>query len=391
MPIKQTMSSPAIDPPRVSQRRPGEQPDHWERDRVARSQVGELLENLPAGFVIFRDLELPKPSRSSVHHLVVGPRTVWAVTTHVLADAVTFGTGRNADTLWSGRTPLRTMLEAADWEATTIARLLGVEVEPVVCVIAPGVPDPTFDFHGIRITTPNSLVEHVATSTSGFVDVAKVVSVVERVFDARPVAGTAAPTLAVPVVPGVHRQGYAPRPRRSVGARVHALNKHRIVRVGGALALLAVVLVFLPAIRGLWNSVATEGAERLTDVIDEVGDTGSSDDAGADQVPADDAVRAPMTVGHQLTCATPGAGWDAAWEWPGPLPDGVAGYSIRIQIGNAPPVVHSLLPWSEPTSPPPPARISQSGPTTVFTDHRAPNGEVVATTSDVIEAPSDPC
>jgi len=307
---------------------------------------------------------------------------VWAVTTHVLADPVTSGTGRNADTLWSGRTPLRTMLEAADWEATTAGGLLGIEVEPVVCLIAPGLPEPAFDFQGIRITEPNSLAEQVASSTADFVDVATVSSAVSRVFGAAPVAGTSAPTLGVPVVPGGQGRAYAPERRRSLGARIHALNSMRAVRVGVALALLAGVLAFLPTIIGLWDSVATEGAERLTDVIDEVDTEGSVDDASG---------QPPMRVRYRLTCPVDGGGWMAEWEWPGPLPDGVAGYAVRTQARRAPVVVHTLLPWSDPTAPPTAARIASTGATTVFTDHRSPAGDIIATTSTTIELPNEPC
>lgn len=384
------MSSPAIDPPRVTAPTDGERTAHWEHDRVARGRVSDLLRALPTGFVVFRDLALPKPSRAVIHHLVVGPRNVWAVTTHVLAEPVTFGSGRNVDTLWAGRTPLRTMLEAADWEASAAAGLLGVDVEPVVCLVAPGLPQPTFDFHGIHITSPNSLVDQVARSTADFVDVTAVSAAVSGVFDASPVAGTAAPTLGVPVLPGVHRPTHGAPRRRSLGARAHALKSIRAVRIGAALAVLGAVLAFLPAIIGLWDSVATEGAERLTDVIEEV-DSGETDtdEAAVDEAPAD--VPPLAGVGYVLSCPAVGAGWVAAWQWPGALPDGVAGYSIRTQTGTAPMVVYPPLLWSDPTTAPPAARIASIGTTTVYTDHRSAAGEIVATTTTEIEPPNDFC
>jgi len=53
--------------------------------------------------------------------------------------------------------------------------------------------------------------------------------------------------------------------------------------------------------------------------------------------------------------------------------------------------VHTLIPWSDASSAPPPARVSSLATTTVFTDHRAPDGRVLSTTSASIAAPTEPC
>ena len=118
--------------------------EQWEQNRRAKQRVSTLLHELPTGFVVFHDIELPKPSRATVDHLVIGPRNVWAVTTELFDEPVVRGRGRNADTLWSGKTPLRTVLDAADWEASALSALLGHQVEPVVCLVAPSLPEPAF-------------------------------------------------------------------------------------------------------------------------------------------------------------------------------------------------------------------------------------------------------
>lgn len=384
------MSSPTVDALRASSP-PFGASHRWEDDRAARDEIRAVLAKLPPGFVVFHDLELPKPSRSVIDHLIVGPRNVWAVTTHLSTEPVTIGSGRNADTLWAGRIPLRTELDAADSDAVAIADLIGVAVEPVVCLIAPALPEPSFDFRGVRVCAADQLMPVVEAPTEEFVDVAALEATVEQVFGSARAAGAGVPTLAQPTtqprdpVP-------LPRRRRTIGARIHSLRSMRAVRVGLVLVLLAVALAFLPTIVGTWDSVASEGADRLTDVIDEV-DNAATEIADASPPTPVTAVptAAPAPAGYELSCPSPGDGWLATWSWPGPLPEGVAGYSVRTQVGDSAPVVHSALPWSDPTSPPPAFKISQSGSTTVFTEHRDANGSVVATAAATITPPTEVC
>ncbi len=351
----------------------------WEHEVAARRRVRELLQGLPPGFVVFDGLELPRPTRAVVDHLVIGPRNVWAVTTHVSAEPVTFGRGRNADTLWAGATSLRTLLEAADWESAALADHIGFAVEPVVCVVAPALPESTFDFNGIRICEPSSIVRQVATSTADFVDVAAVAAAVRRSFGTEPATGTAPPTLGVAVQPPTLRPGMSSRRRRTMGARMHALKSMRAVRVGAALTFIAVLVASLPTIIGVWNSVATESADRITAVID--------DEAIADSIP--EAAADPAGVGYTLTCTD--TGWVVEWSWPGPLGPGVAGYSIRTRTGGAAALVHTRTTWTDPASPPPDSRVVNPSATEVITHHRADDGSIVATTSEAMVAPNATC
>jgi hypothetical protein len=360
--------------------------EQWERDASACRRVASILHDLPAGFVVFDHLELPRPTHAVVDHLVVGPRNVWAVWTRVCNDPVTRGRGRNSDTLWSGRTPLRTELEAADWEASALSALIGYEVEPVMCLVTPSLPEPAFDFHGIRICRPETLANQVATSTADFVDVATVADAVQRRFGVEPVKHGVLPTLGLPLEVVKARIVRPPQRRRTLGARLHVLRSNTIVRTVAVIALIGGIVAFLPAILGAWNSVASEGAERITDVLDDP-ENSAGDVSGV----TDSRFGSPAAVQHTVTCPTPGGGWMLEWRWPGALPAGVAGYGIRTSTAQAPPVVRTLLPWSDPTSRPAPVRLPERAEVTIFTDYRGPDGAVLSTTSETVRSPTAPC
>lgn len=368
------MPGPTTDPTRTEPpRTPVETSEPWQHELAARTRVRGLLQDLPPGFIVFEALKLPRPTIAVVDHLVIGPRNVWAVTTHVSAEPITLGRGRNSDTLWAGGTSLRTVLETADWEAAALAEHIGFGVEPVICMVAPGLPEPTFDFFGIRITEPASLVRQVATSTAGFVDVTSVADAVRRSFGVEPATRTAPPKLGAPVQPPTLRAG-ARRRRRTMGARLHAVKSTRAVRVGALIAFVAVVIASLPTIVGVWGSVASESADRITAVID--------DDALAEDATG---------VGYVLSCREPGAGWTVEWSWPGPLAPGVAGYTVRTRTADGVTVVHNASLWDDPLAPPPAATVADPSTTRVVTEHRSADGAIVATASDVLSTPATSC
>jgi len=91
----------ATDPSRDTGVLPGTA-EPWDADAARRGRVTEALDRLPVGFVVFHDLELPKPSRAVVDHVVIGPRSIWAVTTATYSEPIEVGQGRGADTLWAG-------------------------------------------------------------------------------------------------------------------------------------------------------------------------------------------------------------------------------------------------------------------------------------------------
>ncbi|WP_419477488.1 nuclease-related domain-containing protein [Ilumatobacter sp.] len=355
-------------------RRSARPTEEWERTVHARHRVASLLHALPPGFIVFHDVELPRPSRAVIDHLVVGPRGVWAITTDVYSEPISEGTGRNADTLWAGRVPLRTLLEAADWESNVLSEALGHSVEPLVCLIAPSLPEPAFDFNGIRICQPEALTKQVAVSTADFVDVSVIAETVERVFEIEPAGEAELPTLGTAVLPPLLRAEAPRRHHRTLGARLVAFRTKTSVRAAAIIALVAAVVIFLPSISRLWTSVASEGAARINDAIEE-----RSPDAE------------PAPVGYSLTCPSPGAGWTVTWIWPGDLPDGVVGYGIRTQEDGSPALVHAVVPWSDPAVAPPVIKVTDPASTTVLTDHRAPDGRTVATTAEPMTVPAGTC
>ena len=338
-----------------------------------------MLADLPPGFVVFDGLELPRPTRAIVDHLVIGPRNVWAVTTYVAAGPVTFGRGRNADTLWSGATSLRTVLEAADWESAALADHIGFQVEPVICIVAPELPEPAFDFHGIRISAPSSIVEQVSTSTADFIDVATAVDSVCRAFGVEPASGTAPPKLGMAILPPLLRPRSSVRRRRTMGARMHALTSVRAVRVAVALTGASVLIAWSPSISAVWSSVASESADRITGVIDEA--------AVADSSPG--ATTGAAGVGYELTCTD--IGWVVEWSWPGSPAQGAVGYSVRTRTGGSATLVHTPTTWTKPASPPPDSRLSDPSRTHVITEHRAADGSIVATRSEAMVVPTATC
>jgi hypothetical protein len=92
-----------------------------------------------------------------------------------------------------------------------------------------------------------------------------------------------------------------------------------------------------------------------------------------------------------LTCADLGGGWLVEWSWPEPPEPGVAGYSISTRTAGAATVAHTAKPWTDPASAPPVARLSDPAATEVITDHRAPDGTIVATTSETMTTPATSC
>lgn len=380
LPIKWVMSGSTTEPARTELPRPMDGRNvPWAHEAAAHRRVRDMLQHLPPGFVLFDGLELPRPTRAVVDHLVIGPRNVWAVTTHVAAEPVTFGRGRNADTLWSGATSLRTVLEAADWESAALGDHLGLPVEPVVCIVAPELPEPAFDFHGIRISEPSSIVSQVATSTADFIDVAAAVESVRRSFGVEPAAGMAPPRLGMAILPPLLRPRPSVRRHRTMGARLHAFTSVRAVRVGAAIATVAVLIAWSPTITGLWSSVASESADRITAVID--------DEAVADSTPGPSSGAAG--VGYVLRCTD--VGWVVEWSWPGSLDPGVVGYSVRTRTGGAATLVHTPTTWTDPASPPPDSRLADPSSTRVITEHRAADGSIVATSSELMTVPSSAC
>jgi hypothetical protein len=103
----------------------------WRRGAVGERRTARLLRRLERdGYASLHDLAVPG-SAANVDHLVIGPSGVFVV------DSKQY-TGRVHQSLdgraWHNHAPLDRQLEVVAWEAATIARILGVRVDPLVVV-----------------------------------------------------------------------------------------------------------------------------------------------------------------------------------------------------------------------------------------------------------------
>lgn len=345
----------------------------WERSAANEQRVTAILEHLPVGDVVFHDVQLPRPSTVVVDHLVVSRRGIWVIDVMHSDDPVTVGRGRASDTLWAGRTSLRPALEASDWAAETVGRLLGVHVEPIMCLVAPSVPEPTFEFNGIRICQPETLASPLLTPGAPPVDLASIVRSVNDVFGAEPSTPADLPTLSP--VAMADRSVVAPYPTRrtTIGARVHAVRRSVAFRLGVLVAAGAAAVVYSSTLTAAWDAA-----------VDRVGDVagGLMDSTSDEPTLFAGPVTHPTAARFVATCPEPGAGWELGWVWPGELPARAFAYDIRLDTGVAGPRV-AVDGWTDATVSPTPYRLDGSAPKWVLTDYVDEAGAILATTRQI--------
>ncbi|MEO6652122.1 MAG: nuclease-related domain-containing protein [Ilumatobacteraceae bacterium] len=353
----------------------------WEVDAARRGRVTDVLDRLPVGFVVFHDVELPKPSRSVVDHLVIGPRSIWAVATATYADPIEVGRGRGADTLWAGRLPLRSALEACEAEADAIAELIGRPVEPLLCVDAPSMPDAAFDFHGIAVCIPDALAVQVGVTTTDFHDVNTISDDIQRVFACTPATRDTVPTLrsATPLRGGSRPLRRWPSfPMRVVQCHLPA---HRVVPI----VVIVLLLTVLPNVVGLGTSVAQKGVEGVTGAL--TPSTLVSQAAGNDDAP----LMPPPDVWYVVTCPEPGAGWLVTWVWPGDLPASVASYGISTRSVAGVRIDRTVGGWTDPSVVPEAVQLATSENITVITEYRDASGATIQSTDEAFRRPPGDC
>lgn len=343
------------------------------RVRTADGPVAEALQCLPAGFVVFHDVPLPRPSRARIDHVVVAPFGVWAIRVEAPNQPVTLGEGRGADTLWAGRTPLRIPIEECESDATVLAAALGRPVQPLLCVQAP-LPSESFDFHGLLVCSPDALAASLVIATSDFEDVSIVARQLEDVSGVTSASTFELPRLgeAGPPALGAPQGRRRPRrrrvPRRARGSRV---DRAKLFLVVGAAALVV-------ALRPGW-----------------VGLAGGSDQpslapaAGVADAPATGVAEPPNPIAYHGTCGAEEVD-TVEWTWPGPLPAGVASYGVRTRHADGVVIDHTLDGWRRADRPPPPTEITDDV-VSIITEHRDANGGVLASTERpaVRPAPTD--
>ena len=376
----------------------------WERGAEGERRVAAVLDRLPDDFVVFHDLQLPG-SNTNVDHLVIGVGGIWSIDAKFYKHKVTRGTGAGADTLWIGRTALRDTLRTTAWEATRVGELIGTTVRPMMCVIAPSIPEPAFDFDGVRICEPRMLEVQLRESAVAPIDVADATSAVQRVFGVEPdPRRSRAPQPAgdedaakEKVVPGRRRRRTRKEPATirvgNPGVNWAKVLSSPLIRLAALVAAFVVFLALLPTFTG-WlsdraSNAAVDFAERLTPTTVARSSTTTTVPSTLTTAPATFAP--PSPVKYVTTCPSPGAGWVVSWVWPGSLPGGAAGYRIRTQEGDGPILVRPIAgAWSDSAEPPAAIRTG-STEFTIFTDLVGPDGDAIATMEEPFAVPTGTC
>jgi hypothetical protein len=103
----------------------------WRRGAAGERRTARLLRRLERdGYVSLHDLAV-RESAANIDHLVIGPTGVFVVDSKQYRGRVHQSLDGRA---WHNHAPLARQLEVVAWEAATIARVLGVRVDPLVCV-----------------------------------------------------------------------------------------------------------------------------------------------------------------------------------------------------------------------------------------------------------------
>lgn len=309
-----------------------------------------VLERLPTGFVVFHDVPLPKPSRAVIDHVVVAPCGLWAVRVVSPDQPVTLGEGRAADTLWTGRTPLRIPIEECESAAAALGKALGRPCRALLCVEGE-LPAESFDFHGLAVCAPAALPAVVAVATTAYADVSSVASRIEVSFGTTRATTADLPRLggATPLAASSSgRTRRAPRPRVPRRAPRSHVDRTKVLVVLGAAGLVALN----PGLVGL-----------------------GGDDAREPSLAPSEVAVAATPVEYVASCGADGT-MRLEWSWPGPLPSGVDSYGVKSRRADGVVVDHTVDGWRRHDEPPMPATITDV--VAIVTEHRSVDGAVLA-------------
>lgn len=378
--------------------------ERWDRGADGERQVGAMLDQLPDPYVVFHDLQIPG-SKANVDHLVIGTSGIWAIDTKNYQYPVTIGSGKGAGKLWTGRRPLADTMETTKWEADSVAELIGYAVDPVMCIIAPSLPEQNFEFAGLAVCAPSHLRQVVADA-DGAIDIGAAELAVRHAFGASPADKVASfvsspnppppppkrPTSAKPERQSRSRPTRskptraATSPKRGMPKELTALFKLVALGVGAIIA-----LSFLP-------TVSTWVGQRASDaVMDDVLETADNpvDRAAATTTSSTTEptipVGTPEPVRYVVRCLPDGR-WTVSWGWPGEPPAGVTGYGIRTEPASGPGMNVTIGTWSVVENKPAdisvdPARADFD----VITEYRDIDGDVLSSISEPFQAPAASC
>ena len=366
---------------REKARRLDREADDFDRGAEGERLVAAILDGLPDEYVVFHDLRLPAPSKSNVDHLVIGPRGVFTVDTKNFTHPVTRGVGRGADRLWTGRSPVR--LESAKWETSVVSERIGVRVDPFMCILSPALPDPVFNFDGVRICHPHRLVAELVNADAVPVDVQQAADAVRHAFGVEP----------------ARRQPLRRRPEPA--GRRGAVTTFRWLLDQAWFRLLAVIVGFffllslLPVVLSAASLMLTDSTQRFIEgmtpaTVVETTTPATTAPPAIVSVPLA-IVAEPPPVPFDVSCPTPGMGWVISFRWPGDLPAGVFSYAVRWQVNGGPVILHTTRAWNDPSWTPVDMLISNTSQLKIITEYQDDDRQMLASTEQSFEPPLGEC
>jgi len=308
-----------------------------------------------------------------VDHLVIGPRGVFTVDSKSFTHPVSRGVGKGADLLWTGRSPIQ--LGPAKWETSVVSDLIGLPVLPFMCMLSPSLPEPVFDFDGVRICHPERLVTELKSATSGPIDVQQATDTARHAFNVEPEQRPSQ-------TPARRRE--RPADSHGVVAAVRWLLAQAWFRLLAVIAGFFVLLSLLPVALAAFSSVVQDGTQRF---IDGLGSTTVVETTPA-TVPGA-IVAGPPAVAYEMSCPNPGMGWVVSFLWPGELPVGASSYAVRWQLDDRPVVLHTRQAWADPASGPADIRIPNNSSFMIWTEYLDDRGETLASTEQAFQSPRD--
>lgn len=373
--------------------------EKWERGAEGERRIAAILDQLPPEYVVFHDVRLPA-SKANVDHLVVSSGGIWAIDTKNYSSPVTHGSGKGAGKLWVGKWPIDDRLETAAWEASVVAELIGRHVAPLVCVIAPSVPSPAFDFKGVRICTPASVVEELTRSFEP-VDVPSAVFALEHALGATAAtrSGNAWEAPVGRAAPVAGKRPARPRTPNTPPARPGTEGISRVVlRLLVGLLGLAVLTAALQSgiVTDLITGIVTQPAQRMADQARQRAEESLAQNTTIDVTSTSSVIALledPEPIAYTASCAPGGTSWILNWVWPGDVPAGVAGYGVASQRIDGPKVSHTIGAWRSPEEGrPADLRVmADSADFVVITEYRSGDGTVLAETHEPFRRPSLVC
>ncbi|NNE12101.1 MAG: NERD domain-containing protein [Ilumatobacter sp.] len=328
-------------------------------------RAADVLEQLPAGFAVFHDVPLPKPSRATIDHVVAAPFGLWAISVESPGHEVTFGQGRGADTLWAGRTPLRIPIEECESNAAALSAALGRPAQALLCLEGE-LPSESFDFHGLAVCSPAALAEQLSVAIADFESVDTVVRRIEELLGSEPAAPFELPRLGAAVGVG---PSTGSTPRRRIRTRVP--RRGRRSRVGGSRMLLVLGAVALAVfLEPAWFGLGDDPSAMTEPTLERTTGPTTAD---------------PSPITYGAACGLAGE-TVLTWSWPGRLPDGVTSYGIRTRHRDGTVVDHTVGGWRVQGAVPMPVEIDDDV-LAVITEHRNAAGEVIASVERPVVRP----